>query len=1262
MTGTLSVLQWNCRSIHGKEELLVQHIKDTRSDISVLALQSVGTITKALPNINGFHYPPFLTKEDNKIRTATYIKVGLTTNFIKQLDHSIGHEISLQTKNSKIVNIYNIYLPKGPISEQDVNWLRTTEQNNTIIVGDFNCHHPEWEPDCPEARVKTSDKLINALDQTDLVLLNEKCITRLPDNPKNLPSAIDLSFSSADIAMTTSWCRGESPLNSDHFPILITTVMDKIYADNDSCDDVKFNFKKANWEHFKDILSKQTYPAPQGDADEWYAQFNNIVIDAAKKSIPTYGTNKDKCQNKWWTHKCKLAQREYRSSVRKYLKQKNESSFTNMKNHRAMYNQTLANAKVEYWSKYLQKNVENYHDTTKLWKKLKEYKKAKIPPEKPLKFNGSYTRTPLEKAEVMAQSFAAVSNTVNLPKEAKEYREENKIEITKPALNTTTDNPLTYAEFIFAIKAIKNPNKSTGKDQLSYRLLLNLPPAAKIALFNFYQECWTNGTIPSAWKQGTVIPILKPKKNSADPSSYRPITLTPHTGKLYERIIQRRLVHHLQSNNIIPKLQAGFRSKRGCQEHIFSLSSHAKKAVAHNKMLAAVFFDIRKAFDTVWHNKLLSKLADIRVGRRILQFVENFLVNRTIIVKVNKSLSNPYTIDMGVPQGSVIAPILFNIMLKDINQLAANPNVHILAYADDIAIFCKTSFSNVDNTVQTRLQQTINNVSEYMTTNGFTLAKEKTQLIVFRRTRKSTAGLILKINNYKLIPQKEVTYLGVTFDCHLTWKTHINNLITKSRKSKSLINMIKFDKTISSFQNLQHLLFALVRSRLCYGHEAFFGALPRTINKLYTCESGIIKQTLGFSQRTSPAYVYNELDVLPLEQYLKYLTSTSLCRLKKVDNLLEAELDANFIASSARRSQLQKKKPMADAYSRSTVEECYETLVNSQINLNDINQTEITMTPPWLEPEINVKTEYENYTKKDNINIVKQRALETIDSYNNARIIYTDGSKLENGKCGCAFYDSLDQTRFKARLSNDIAISQAELLAIKEALRHAAEINCELHVVIAGDSKPALQTLLLPTDKANPEDTATIAEIKNHINALKDSNREVDFLWIPSHTGIKGNEIADTLAKAATYLDNITLHAPPISNFKFKIKQTVKKEFKMKVNALADARGWCDSGTRSNKYSLFGINRPFRELFARCRANEGKIFPVTLKCSCGSDIKPDHLLGCNENRTTFARTLGFMEKNNLPIEINSVTSNRADHSVTLTFMNELAQSKYGPYI
>jgi hypothetical protein len=247
-------------------------------------------------------------------------------------------------------------------------------------------------------------------------------------------------------------------------------------------------------------------------------------------------------------------------------------------------------------------------------------------------------------------------------------------------------------------------------------------------------------------------------------------------------------------------------------EHVVRLVEHAKRTMHMKRTLVVTFFDVRKAFDTVWHAKLLDKMSRLGFTGRLYDFVKAFLSNRSLTVRVAASFSTSYNVDMGVPQGSVIAPLLFSLMLHDIEQVK-DTDFHFSVYADDLAIWATCpKVHKFHSNFMKKYQMQIDKIIQYMDENGFRLSSEKTVLMVFDCRKKVPAcDYHINISGKRIDPSKETKFLGVTITSSLQWETHMRNLNAKAVRAVGLIKTLSNEKWCTA-ETLVHLTGALVRS------------------------------------------------------------------------------------------------------------------------------------------------------------------------------------------------------------------------------------------------------------------------------------------------------------------------------------------------------------------------------------------------------------------------------------------------------------------
>ena len=237
------------------------------------------------------------------------------------------------------------------------------------------------------------------------------------------------------------------------------------------------------------------------------------------------------------------------------------------------------------------------------------------------------------------------------------------------------------------------------------------------------------------WKMATIIPIPKLGKELSSPTSYRPISLLSCFAKLVERLITRRLYYYVETNKLFSATQAGFRKRLGTHDQISRIENQIKVALARQQVCVIVFFDIAKAYDTVWHLGLLVKMAKLGICGKMLRWVQEYLQARTFKVFFEGSYSSSRNISSSVPQGSSSAPSLFNIMVHDMPRVAG---VYRSEFADDIAI--AATGSDVCQ-VTSRVQEQINALGDWCKRWGLDLNVGKTKAMLFHEKTYSTPGI-----------------------------------------------------------------------------------------------------------------------------------------------------------------------------------------------------------------------------------------------------------------------------------------------------------------------------------------------------------------------------------------------------------------------------------------------------------------------------------------------------------------------------------------
>ena len=498
-------------------------------------------------------------------------------------------------------------------------------------------------------------------------------------------------------------------------------------------------------------------------------------------------------------------------------------------------------------------------------------------------------------------------------------------------------------------------------------------------------------------------------------------------------------------------------------------------------MVRAVFLDLSKAFDTVWIPGLLHKLQKYKIPSSIYDFIKSFLTNRKIIVDINGSLSQEYMLYGGTPQGSVISPLLFLIMINDF-PTSDNPNIKKSLFADDSAVWILGSnYTHITN----KLQAYLNEITRWCDLWGFQLNVAKTQTVTFTR-RRLNEHIQLKIKNKNIEQTDTAKFLGIIFDNRLSWAQHIKYIQEKSKPRLNLLRSLTGSRFGSNKKTLLVIYKTLIRSVMDYACPVFISASNTQLKKLDSIQYSALTIICGALKGTSLLALQNECGELPLNLRREQILAKYICTVK-----MNPQNPTNEVLVEALYRGSIKQKP-ARHYLADYIEQ-----------LNVIR--EIQHPEHYSRESDNFVDIRAQNSESDNI----QAWTETHQSqYINYEKIYTDAS-VNNKKVGAAFYDYSFNRTFGVRLPDYFDVFTAEATAIKLSLQYIQEQNF-LNTVIYTDSLSVASSI---------RDSTQTPSISHHLrlelSRLARMGYNIKICWIPGHTGIVGNTKADEAAKLA---------------------------------------------------------------------------------------------------------------------------------------------------
>jgi hypothetical protein len=504
----------------------------------------------------------------------------------------------------------------------------------------------------------------------------------------------------------------------------------------------------------------------------------------------------------------------------------------------------IKTAHNEYVFNTLNKSLED-RNTKPFWRYIKSRKQDNVGVA-PLKKNGQLFYTSKEKASILSDQFTSV------------FSRENSDDI--PHLygpNYRSINSLSV-EIKGVAKLLKdlNPSKAAGPDRITCRVLKELASELAPILAAFFQQSIVKSEIPADWKRAFVAPIYK-KGNIHQAVNYRPVSLTCVCSKLLEHVVCKHIHNHLEHHGILSPLQHGFRRNHSCETQLLTTVEDFMYSWDQNVQVDIAILDLSKAFDTVPHKRLLQKLLFYGIDGCIHGWIRDFLGNRTQSVVIQGNSSPWADVLSGVPQGTVLGPLLF---LLHINDLPAVVHSQVRLFADDCLIY-RQIHSKHDQEV---LQHDLNSLNTWAKTWGMVYNASKCNIHTLSR-KKTSLSKLYHLDGVPLAYTQEAKYLGVLISASLKWTPHINSVCAKAGKTLSFM-----------WRNLRHspeslkitAYTSLIRPLLEYSATVWDPHLQKDIKLLESLQRRSVRfvKNLPRQDHTSITRIMQELKWPTLQQ------------------------------------------------------------------------------------------------------------------------------------------------------------------------------------------------------------------------------------------------------------------------------------------------------------------------------------------------------------------------------------------------------------
>ena len=659
---------------------------------------------------------------------------------------------------------------------------------------------------------------------------------------------------------------------SDHLPCFISFKINN---------PVKMNnrpftrlYGEAQCNAFKENMNSFLWESLYVPGEDWYTNFIVAIKAIFEKSFPLVRVSRKRAKDKpWITQELKLRIKHGHRLFRQFLKTHSDNIFLRYKEHKNKLRESIELAEVSYYNELFE-NSKN--STRTLWKHLgaiisPKSKKGYSTIDK-LFINGRFVTDKTAISNAMNEHFCTIGTKLQqkMPSSGNmSFRQY----LPESPLNSFYLHQLDYENVLSEINKL-NPRKAPGPDGIGAKVLHLCPEIFAQNLTYIFNKYITDGEYPCDMKIARVIALFK-KGERHDPNNYRPISLLSCFNKIFEKLICKQLVKFLEKYLIFFQFQFGFRKGHSTILALIEIVDSIRRFIDGGNYVLGLFVDLTKAFDTVDHDILLYKLNHYGIRGHANRFFRSYLDNRKQFTLINGEQSTTSVVTCGVPQGSVLGPILFILYINDLYQAVGRDIARL--FADDTGLF--TFDSNLNKLIEDS-KIIYKELFKWCRCNKLTVNNDKTCFVLFHAKNKNVPGNFQTIQIGEISFQRvEVTkYLGVFIDEKLNWATHVNYVCNSLLKYFGIFKKIK---AMVSMKLARQLYFAFVYSRINYALEIYGACSLKLISKLQRIQNGLLKMLLCRNYRESTNVIHSDLNILKIKdiQLVNILTFVNNCLL-----------------------------------------------------------------------------------------------------------------------------------------------------------------------------------------------------------------------------------------------------------------------------------------------------------------------------------------------------------------------------------------------
>jgi exonuclease III len=596
----------------------------------------------------------------------------------------------------------------------------------------------------------------------------------------------------------------------------------------------------------------------QGDCDYLFHLYDSILVDIVNDNAPAQIQRKSQKTCPWWSSQLRKLRCELRRAEKKWRTHKSTIHLDIFRACKSRYHEALKGVKA----RWLRNNIRKCADSPKrLWSLLNTAVGRKLTPSLPhcssheelaLKFNLFF----IDKVDGLRNTLNSLS-----PPTIREHQNSSNLSIFS-----------NFSEKLLEKIIMSSPTKSDIVDPLPSWLLkryLRVLLPVLTSLINFSLST----AMPSDYKHALVRPLIK--KRNADPdilSNYRPVSCLPFVSKLIERCVATRITDHLEAGGHFDPYQSAYRGYHSCETAITYVLDNVYSATDRREVTFLILLDLTAAFDTVDHAILISKLESVGIVGHALHWIKTYLSGRSQSVVIGDSISSPLPILSGVPQGSVLGPLLFTIYLLGIGEIFNKYSIKFVIYADDIQLIVSTSVSDMDSAIH-RINSCLSEVKKWLLSHKLVLNEKKTEVILLGNrqilSRLKLSNILINGVNFPLA--SSVRDLGVTIDKHLTFKNQVAKVCSNMFFHLRVIARVR--KSLTLNQCLL-LIQSLVSSRFLFCCTIYNNLPECSLQKFQRVLNSSMRVAVRKRKSQSVSEDFTQHGWLSIEKMLLYHTAS----------------------------------------------------------------------------------------------------------------------------------------------------------------------------------------------------------------------------------------------------------------------------------------------------------------------------------------------------------------------------------------------------